>query len=224
MDLLDSEIYFSDTCVVEKAISTLHDIKGIEKVLLTTEFDRKKITQLEDEDEKKSSLCFGKKNNVGIKKVLESDILISFVTNMEYEWPENNLKIVHRGEVIGEDISDASEIERLKKTKEYRVFGNIIVNRKKFKSIKGSINPPMVLIDAKPCPEIEKLEFVSEAMVASPSKLTDQYIKSKMGFKSKDHVGSFLVGFNYVSCKKSHLMLETKIQTHHCDPGSAFSP
>jgi hypothetical protein len=214
MNIFDSGIQFSKQDVVEKAISALYNKKGIEKALLITEYDRKEIIGLEEKDEQNSSCCFGIKNNVGMKQALGSDFLISFITNRDYEWPENNLKIVHRGEVIGEDITDAAEIERLKKSGKYRVFGNIVIDRKKFKDIKYSFRAPEIVIDAKPCPEVEKLAFVSEAMIASPSKLTDEYIKSKLGIKSKDHIGSFLVGFNFGTCQNSLCSLESNTSSH----------
>jgi hypothetical protein len=214
MSVFDSGIQFSGGDVVEKAISILYNRKGIEKAFLITEYDRKEIIGLEEKDEQNSSCCFGKKNNVGMKQALGSDVLISFITNTDYEWPENNLKIVHRGEVIGEDVTDAAEIERLKKSGKYRVFGNIVVDRKKFKNVKYSFRAPAIVIDAKPCPEVEELAFVSEAMIASPSKLTDEYIKSKLGIKSKDHIGSFLVGLNFGPFINSLCSLESDTCSH----------
>lgn len=199
-----------ETGVIDKAISILQEIKGIEEAFVIDDFDRRKIAQLEIKDEKTSSSCFGRKENTGMKQVLRSDILLSFVTNKGYRWPENSLKIIHRGEVIGGDVSDANEIERFKRSHKHRVFGNIVIDRKKFNSIKGSINPPLVVIGARPCPQIEELFCVSEAIIASPSRLTDKYIRSKMDFKSKGYVGSFLVGFNF--CHKNILLIQSKTE------------
>ncbi|WP_406661593.1 hypothetical protein V7O66_03510 [Methanolobus sp. ZRKC3] len=141
-------------------------------------------------------LGFGKKHNVGVKQALESDVLISFLTNREYDWPKNNLKIVHQGEVVGEDVSDPGEINRLKQSEENILCGNIVIYKEKFKKVQYSCEPPLMVISAKPCLEIEEISFVSEAMIASPSRLTDEYVKSKINFKNTACIGSFLVGLN----------------------------
>jgi len=200
MDLLNRGSKLLKFEITEKAIDMLHITEGIEKAFLLNKHDRKKIAQLEEKDESINSRYFGKKDNVGVKHVLRSDILICFITNMQYNWPKNNLKIVCQGETIGEDVSDIAELEKLKQSNEHCVFGNIVINCHKFKKIKDSINPPMMIISAKSCPKIEEIPFVSEAMVASPSKLTDTYIKSKIELNNAVHVGSFLVGLNIEHC------------------------
>mgnify|MGYP000076640341 CR=1 FL=1 len=198
--------------IAEKAIEKLHNTKGVEKIFLLDEYDRKKIIQLEERDEQMAPMTFGKKHNAGMKQALRSDFLISFLTNREYDWPKNNLKLIHRGEIIGEDISDPDEINRLKQS-EHHLFGNIVIYNHKFEKYKEFSEPPVMHISAKPCPEIEEIAPVSEAIIASPSRLTDKYIKSKINSKNEIHVGSFLVGVNLdnAGLEKSSNELDTTL-------------
>ncbi|MDY0387878.1 MAG: hypothetical protein RBT65_12290 [Methanolobus sp.] len=181
--------------IAKKAIELLHITKGVENTFLLNEYDIKQIMKLEKKDEKMNSLV-GKKHNIGVKQALRADILIAFLTNKDYDWPKDNLRIIHQGEIIGRDVSDLAEINRYKNSDEHCVLGNIVINHRKMKKFKNSSEAPVMEISAKPWKELENMNLVSEALIASPSRLTDGYIKSKIAFENKSHVGSFLVGLN----------------------------
>ncbi|WP_406656343.1 hypothetical protein V7O62_10840 [Methanolobus sp. ZRKC2] len=180
--------------VAEKAIDILHITKGVENAFFLDECEVQQIIKLEKQDEETNSLYFGKKHNIGVKQALRADVLIAFVTNKEYDWPRDNLKIMYQGETIGKDVSDASEIKRYKSSDDHCVFGNIVINYEKVRDFKDMSEPPLLVISGKPCKEIEDMAFVSEALIASPSRLTDDYIRSKFPLSNELHVGSFLLG------------------------------
>ena len=182
--------------IAKKAIEMLHNTKGIEKAILLDAEDIKTIMKLEKKDEQMNSLNLGRKHNIGVKKALGANILIAFVTNRDYDWPTDNLKILYQGEVIGKDISDAEEIEKYTNSNQYCVFGNIVVNFRKMRNIRNTTEPPMMVISAKTWDKAEDMNFVSEALIASPSRLTDGYIKSKIPCERELYVGTFLVGLN----------------------------
>ncbi|WP_319509002.1 hypothetical protein [uncultured Methanolobus sp.] len=184
--------------IVEKAINMLHNTKGIDKAFLLDKNDIEKIIEFEKKDEQMDSLYFGKKHNIGVKKALVADILIAFVTNKEYEWPKDNLKIIHRGEIIGRDISNTTEIKRYMNSNDHCVFGNIVINFRKMKELKHTNEPPLMIINANPWTEIEKIDLVSEALIASPSRMTDKYIKSKLSSTDDLHIGTFIVGLKLI--------------------------
>ncbi|WMW24013.1 hypothetical protein RE474_07840 [Methanolobus sediminis] len=185
-----------NTLIAKKAIEMLHDIKGIEKAIVLDNEDVEIITKLEEKDEQMNSLYIGRKHNIGVKKALGADILLAFVTNIEYEWPTDNLKIMYQGEIIGRDISDANEIKKYIDSNDHCVFGNIVVNFRKMKDLRNTTEPPLMIISAKTWNEAENMNFVSEALIASPSRLTDGYIKSKIPCGRDLHIGTFLVGLN----------------------------
>jgi hypothetical protein len=182
--------------IAKRAIEMLHDTKGIEKAILLDTEDIRTIIELENKDEKINSSNFGRKHNIGVKKVLGANILLAFVTNIEYEWPTDNLKIMHQGEVIGRDISDADEIKKYINSNDHCVLGNIVVNFRKMKEKRNTTEPPLMIINAKTWNEAQNMDLVSEALIASPSRLTDRYIKSKISCERELHVGTFLVGLN----------------------------
>lgn len=198
--------------LAKKAIDLLHITKGIENAFPLKEDDVKQIMKLEEKDEQINSLYFGKKHNIGVKQALRADILMAFLTNKDYDWPKDNLKIIHQGEIIGKDISDATEINRYKNSDEHCVVGNIVINFQKMRELKCTDAPPVMEISGKPWKELENMDFVSEALIASPSRLTDDYIKSKIPFENKLHVGSFLVGLNlerdFMDRSKINLVVE----------------
>lgn len=185
-----------NSLIAKKAIEMLHATKGVEKAFILDYEDIKAIMKLETKDEQMNSLHLGRKHNIGVKKALEANILLAFVTNMEYEWPTDNLKVMYRGEVIGRDISDADEIKKYINSNEYCVFGNIVVNFSKIKNMRHTSEALQMIINAKTWNEAENINYVSEALIASPSRLTDGYIKSKILCEKEAHVGSFLVGLN----------------------------
>lgn len=177
-------------------LEKLHLTKGIEKAFLLNELDRDMIVQFEKNDEQMLPSGFGKKKNIGIDQVLISNILICFLTNKKYDWPKNNLKIVHQGKIIGEDISDIATINSLKESKEHYICGNIVIYKNNFNQFQNSNVAPVMLIESKPYPEMKEISFVSEALIASPSRLTHKYLKSKIRFENENCVGSFLLGVN----------------------------
>lgn len=182
--------------IAEKAIGLLHDIKGIEKAFLLNKNDVEEIMKFEEKDEEMNSLYFGRKHNIGVKKVLMADILIAFVTNERYEWPKDNLKITYQGEIIGRDIGDTAEIEKYRDSNDYCVFGNIVINFRKMRYLRNTTEPPLMIINGKLWDQMESMDFVSEALIASPSRLTDGYIRSKIPFESDQYIGTFLVGLD----------------------------
>lgn len=182
--------------IAEKAIDMLLVTKGVEKAFLLDEYDTMKIRQLEEQDEVTSSLYFGKKRNLGVKQALRADILLAFVTNKEYEWPRNNLKVMYGEEVIGMAINNPAEIDIYQNSNEYYVLGNIAVDCRKIRELSMKSEPPVMVISGTPWNEIECMDFVYEAVIASPSRMTDEYLKSKLPSTNELHIGTFLLGLD----------------------------
>ncbi|MEA1985668.1 MAG: hypothetical protein U9N13_08480 [Euryarchaeota archaeon] len=180
--------------IVENIMDELRSVKGIEKTMHLDEMDLQTIMELEEKDRMNEPRFFGEKNNVGVKKAFISDITMSFVTNKEFDWPRDIIQIVHMGQVVGKDINDPVELEEYKKRRDCCVMGNIVVHYDKFLKINSASEPPTMVINAKPFPVVENIPQVCEAIIASPSRSTDGYIKSKMDVENKSHMGTFLVG------------------------------
>lgn len=182
--------------IIDKVQNKIQSIKGIDKAFFLDEKDRLHIAELENKDEKTSSRFLGIKNNVGIKEVFRSDVVMSFLTNKEYDWPKNNLQLIQGKKLVGHDISDPVEIKKYMERKDCLVIGNIVIYNDGFSKNNSPPEELFMVINSKPFPEIEKIPFVSGARLASPSRLTHEFIKTKIGIDIKSCSGTFLVGFN----------------------------
>lgn len=182
---------------MDKVRIKLNSTKGIEQIVLLNAVDRMKIIELEKEDEKVRSVLFGKKNNLGVKQVLDCDVMMAFLTNREFEWPANNIKLMHGDKVIGGDVTDSVKLQEYQEHSGYCVFGNIVVELDKLVKKGSSSDSICMVVNPKPFPYIDHIPWISDALMASPSRFTDEYIRSRSQLNGKKHcVGSFLLGFN----------------------------
>jgi len=99
---------------------------------------------------------------------------------------------------------------RLEKCKDCCVMGNIVFYNDRFKRLKSPDLELEMVIHAKPFPEIEKIPCVSEAIVALPSRLSDSYIKSRMGIEPQKYMGTFLLGLD--------LRSDSCLNMEYCEP------
>lgn len=170
--------------------------KGIGSVLFLDETDRKKIIEFEREDELNGSIVCGKKNNVGIRQVLDCDVMMGFLTNNEFQWPTNHIKVMHGDKLIGEDVCDPLDLQEYRDDHEYCVLGNIVILYEEFLKGNSSNDPIYMVINAHPFPSIEVVSGISGALIASPSRASDEYMRSLSQEDKMVQVGSFLLGFN----------------------------
>jgi hypothetical protein len=138
----------------------------------------------------------GIKKNIGIREAFGSDVVISFLANREFDWPENYLTLVRGERIIGEDVGDPEKLREYEKRSDCIVIGNIVVYYDDFVKTKRDTSPLLMVIASKPFPGIEIIPKVREARLASPSRFTDEYLKSKMDADSKEVKGTFIIGFN----------------------------
>ncbi|WP_440951923.1 hypothetical protein [Methanococcoides sp. FTZ1] len=182
---------------MDKVRIKLNSTKGIEQMLVLNDADRMKIIELEREDEKVRSVLFGKKNNLGVKQVLNCDVMMAFLTNKEFGWPENNIRLMDGNLIIGGDVTDPVKLQEYQEHSGYCVFGNIVVELDKLVKRDSSADPICMVINPKPFPYIDHIPGVSDALMASPSRFTDEYIRMRSRSKSRAGcIGTFLLGFN----------------------------
>lgn len=190
-----NRISYEDT--MDKVIVELDSTKGIEQILFLNAVDRMNIIKLEKKDEKVKSVLFGKKKNLGVKQVLDCDVMIAFMTNKEFEWPANNIKLMHGDQIIGGDVTDPVKLQEYQEHSGYCVLGNIVIALDKFVKIRSCADSVCMVVNPKPFPYIEHIPGISDALMASPSMFADEYIRSRAQIRDKKYcVGSFLLGFN----------------------------
>jgi len=169
--------------VIEDVVSRIKSIRGVRQVLILTEEDKRRVLELEREAEQRVMMGLGLGDNRGVKVALRCDVVVAFITDAEYEWPPGpNLVLTWKGKVIGEDV----------------VMGNFVVykDRVPMPSLIAE-EPPLAVFPPKPCPEIENVPRIYNAVQGSPSPPADTYLKKRMNTDLRDpRLGTALVGFN----------------------------
>jgi hypothetical protein len=187
--------------VIKNVEREIKAVKGVGYTYILDDEDRKNISELEEKADQMTLMGLGIGDNKGVKEVLKCDIVMPFTTDMEYEWPPDpNVILMHKGEMVGEDVSDPEKLKEWEGKEDTLVIGNIVIYGKSvLTSVMGGSEPLVVVLPPKECPPVAKVSGVKEAILASPSPPTDEYLKEKMDLASKcgAGTGSFLLGINF---------------------------
>ncbi len=182
--------------IIESAKNELESVKGVCKVISLDTIDIGKIKKLERLDEQIGCKTIGRKYNVGIRRVLCSDVVLSFMVNKEYDWPLNTIKLFHKGKMIGEDTQDQTIINKFNECNDSFVMGNIIFYDKEALRKSDIDDPIYMIVTEQPCPQLEPILGIYGTVIGIPSSYTHDYLQLKIGSDQKQMLGSFLVGFN----------------------------
>lgn len=183
---------------IENVLSRIKGIKGVHRVFILTDEDKKKILELEKPSERRMMMgCLY--DNQGVKDALKCNVVVAFLTDMEYEWPQGpNLILTWKGIVIGEEISAPEKLEELKNSENAIVKGNFVLYKNRMlKSSPTDSEPPVIVMPPKSCILMEKIPNIHNVIQGAPSRPVDNYLKKSMGVDLKDRkLGTFLLGFN----------------------------
>ncbi|WP_367343581.1 hypothetical protein [Methanomethylovorans sp.] len=184
------------TRMIETAKRELISVKGVCRVIPLDTADLDKIKELELLDEQIGSKMIGQKHNVGMKRALCSDVVLSLMVNKEYDWPVNTIKMYHKGKMIGEDIQGPNTINELSGDADPFIMGNIVFYDKGSVRNSNMDDPICMFVTEQPCPRLDALEGISDAVMGIPSRYTHDFLQLKIAKDQKEILGSFLVGFN----------------------------
>ena len=118
------------------------------------------------------------------------------MVDKEYDWPENTIQLFHKGKMIGEDTQDKNIIKKFTECNDSFVMGNIIFYDKEALRNSDIDNPISMIVTEQPCPQLDPLWGISDAVIGIPSSYTHDYLQVKICADQKQMLGSFLVGFN----------------------------
>jgi hypothetical protein len=185
--------------IIENVERQIKSVKGVDETYILNDDDRLKIDELETKANQMTLMGLGIGDNKGVKCVMECDVVMSFTTDMDYQWPpDSNVILMQNGEVVGEDVSDPEKLKEWEQNKDALVIGNIIIyGRSVLSALTGKSDPLVVVIPPKECPAVENVPGVREAILASPSPPTDEYLKDRMNLKCEHGIGTFLLGINF---------------------------
>ena len=184
--------------VIQDVVCRIKAIKGVEDTYILSEEDKDKIFELEKKAEGAVLMGLGVGDNQGIKEVFKRQVIIAFTTNMNYVWPEGpNVVLIQYGEKIGEDVYDPEKLEECKKCNDMLVMGNFVIYRNAVPKPKDTKKEPItVVLPPQKCQDVECVEGVINAVLASPSTPSDEYIRSVMDLKPALGLGTFIIGFD----------------------------
>ncbi len=185
--------------IIENVERQIKFVKGIDETYILNDDDRLKIDELETKANKMILMGLGIGDNKGVKCVMGCGVVMSFTTDMDYQWPPDpNVILMHNGEVVGEDMSDPEKIKEWEKNEDALVIGNIVIYSKSvLGALMGKSNPLVVVMPSKECPAVENVSGVKGAILASPSPPTDEYLKERMNLECEYGIGTFLLGINF---------------------------
>ena len=185
----------------EVIVEALIRVKGIVRATPVSEEDRRKLLEIEREAEEKSLMGLGKVINAGVRELVQYDWMYVALTSMEFDWGcRPNLVMKKGDEVVGEEVTDKDEIERLSGEK------NVWFMHKNFVVYKDKVSFPKDVMDkvcyfeipchpADWCP-VEEENLTCHTMVyAWPSTPGDVFLKEKyFGGRDERGSGTVLIG------------------------------
>lgn len=176
---------------------------GIVEAFPVEEEDRGKILEIEEDAETRSLMGLGRVINSGVRQVLKDELLYVALTSMDFEWGCHSSLILKKAdEVVGKEIRDKDEIEKLSGRKDvWFMHRNFVVFKDKI-SFPGDIMKKIChfeipgLTDDWCRPDPGKIQCRS-AVFANPATPCDVYLKKKY-FQGMDErgLGTILIGIN----------------------------
>lgn len=180
-------------------IAVLKKVEGIVDVSPLLEKDRQEVLSIEEDAEIRSLMGLGKVVNVGVREVLNCDLIYVALTSMEFEWGSCSLILRKGEEVVGEEVHDEETIARLKKKK------NVWFMHKNFVIYKDRIAFPedimkklchfeIPCLPAKWC-VLEECDFSYHSIIyGTPTTPCDIFLKSHYKGVDERGLGTILIG------------------------------
>ena len=184
-------------------LSRFKQVQGIVEVFRVSDEDRDRILDIEQDAEDRSLMGLGKVINSGVRKVLNDEFLYVALTDMKFEWGCHSSLVLKKGnEVVGQEIRDKEEIERLTgKENVWFMHRNFVVFKDKI-SFPGDIMKKICHFEipghsGEWCQPEHGSFTCSSAVYANPATPCDVFLKEKY-FKGIDErgLGTVLIGIN----------------------------
>lgn len=178
---------------IEKIKQKIKLINGIEKIFLLDYKIKTKIIELENEANGKVLIGMGIGDNQGIKTAFNKKYLFALISNKEYKWPSPPNVIMKQNEkIIGFDCTE-EEAKVYSKNNDYIVLGTFVIDTKK---LPKESSKPVVILPSKSFEELNILCPGINAVIASPSTPSDEYIYIYFNEQKKEGNGTIIVGFD----------------------------
>ncbi|MEJ2658747.1 MAG: hypothetical protein P8012_16425, partial [Desulfobacterales bacterium] len=182
---------------LEQIEAVLRSTKGILDVKWLDHEDRAKVSELENKLYKNGLSGLGGYYNEGVKDALSRKYICVVLNNNEFRHAtEPSLFWIAGDIVIGEEVTDNTRLQSLKKKNTVKILRNkFVLHFDRMKEARG--HPPVFIVRGLPFHEIEAIRGIHDVLSASPSGSIDVYLKTRYGWdiNAKD-LGTILIGFN----------------------------
>ncbi len=191
------------TSKIDEICCLLKQCEGICSIIKElNDLERKKIMQMELEEEKKL-LQFGATiENQSVKEALSRNVVLLVVNNQDFEYKEPTIILKAGDEVVGEQILDLNLLNELRGKPGHFLSGrDFIIYTHKLRKMRGTPLRFVTLPFSLPNEEIKKvvkdLHGAKDLICGWPSRTVDLYIKKLFNIDAINiKLGTLLVGFN----------------------------
>jgi len=183
--------------VLDKVESILRNVEGTVGVYPLSRAELRRILELEEKHEENASGSSTRYLNLGVREVSRRQVALAVVKTSNFPRPVSpTIVLVSDGVIVGEEIVDSAKNEELEKNpKAILIDRQFVMYQDRVKSHPASDS--VFQFPPTPFPLLEKMEEIRDVVSASPSALSDLYIKERWGWQVADpQLGTILVGFD----------------------------
>jgi len=183
--------------VLDKVESILRNVEGTLGVYPLSRVELRRILELEEKHEENASGSSTRCLNLGVREVSRRQVALAVVKTCNFPRPVSpTIVLVSDGVIVGEEIVDSAKNEELEKNpKAILIDRQFVMYQDRVKSHPASDS--VFQFPPTPFPLLEKMEEIRDVVSASPSALSDLYIKEKGGWQVADpQLGTILIGFD----------------------------
>lgn len=183
--------------VLDKVESILRNVEGTVGVYPLSRAELRRILELEEKHEENASGSSTRYLNLGVREVSKRQVALAVVKTSNFPRPVSpTIVLVSDGVIVGEEIVDSAKNEELEKNpKAILIDRQFVMYQDRVKSHPASDS--VFQFPPTPFPLLEKMEEIRDVVSASPSALSDLYIKEKGGWQVADpQLGTILIGFD----------------------------
>ena len=183
--------------VLDKVESILRNVEGTVGVYPLSRVELRRILELEKKYEENASGSSTRYLNLGVREVSKRQVALAVVKTSNFPRPVSpTIVLVSDGVIVGEEIVDSAKNEELgKNPKAILIDRQFVMYQDRVKSHPASDS--VFQFPPTPFPLLEKMEEIRDVVSASPSALSDLYIKEKGGWQVADpQLGTILIGFD----------------------------
>lgn len=183
--------------LIELVVRKLKSTTGIVECELMNQEDRETLRQLETESNRRLGLPGMEAVNEGIKDVLSRQYVIATCHSPELRHPPGPVLVISDEEsIVGEEIADSKQIERLSADPNAILLGrSLVLYRDALARAKG--RKLKLVYRALRFPELDDLPHIKDVISVTVGIPAHLYLARKAGWNTNDpSLGTVLIGFN----------------------------